>query len=80
MERLVGEREGEKMRHGLIMVCAGCNTGAESGAYKAERGETPIAERPGSERRHEPRRGMGDECVESEWRRVGRVTCKRTVN
>ncbi|KAH9985874.1 hypothetical protein BJV77DRAFT_965428 [Russula vinacea] len=46
VERLVGEWEG-------------CNTGAESGAYKAERGETPIAERPGSERRHEPRRGMG---------------------
>lgn len=56
MERIVGEREGEKMRHGLIMVCAGCDAGAESGAYKAKEGETPIAERPESERRHEPKR------------------------
>lgn len=70
MERIVGEWEGEKERQGLIMVCAGCDAGAESGAYKAKSGETPITERPGSERRHEPkrRREEGDECVESEWR------------
>lgn len=28
------------------MACVGRDTGAESGAYKAKRGETPMMERP----------------------------------
>ena len=70
MERIVGEREGEKMRQGLIMVCAGCDTGAESGAYKVKEGRDAHHREA-----REQRRQRGGECVEERVRRVrGRVT------
>ena len=70
MGRIVGEREGEKMRQGLIMACAGCDAGAESGAYKVKRGETPIVERPESKEGTSRKDG---ECVEEESLDVRRV-------
>jgi hypothetical protein len=63
------------MRQGLIMACAGCDAGAESGAYKVKRGETPIIERP--ESKEGTSRKDGECCGGGEF---GDETCKRTVN
>jgi hypothetical protein len=59
------------------MVCAGCDTGAESGTYKEK---TPMIE----SEKGTSRKGGDGESVESKLEESfgeGRgVTCKRTVN